>query len=75
LVNGQSVGDTGILPTTSAMQRDGIRAYWIEKPIAFDGRLLAAGSNTVQLVSHANNWSQGVMYDYLRLELNDSAAQ
>jgi len=69
LVNGQSVGDTGLLPATSAMQRDGIRAYWIEKPIPFDGHLLAAGWNTIKLMSHANTWNQGVMYDYLRLEL------
>jgi rhamnogalacturonan endolyase len=73
LVNDQSVGDTGSLPATSAMQRDGIRAYWTEKPLAFDGHRLTAGWNSIKLVSHANSWSQGVMYDYLRLELNDSA--
>jgi len=73
LVNGQSVGETGILPSTSAMQRDGIRAYWIEKDIPFDARLLKTGENVIQLLSHAHSWSQGVMYDCLRLELDDSA--
>jgi len=70
-VNGKSVGDTGILPSTSTMQRDGIRAYWVERPISFDGRLLAQGENTIKLLSHANSWSQGVLYDYLRLEIDD----
>jgi rhamnogalacturonan endolyase len=74
-VNGKSVGATGPLPSTSAMQRDGIRAYWVEKKIAFDARLLKPGTNTIQLLSHANSWSQGVMYDCLRLELDDSPAR
>jgi len=72
-VNGKSVGDTGILPSTSTMQRDGIRAYWVERPISFDGHLLTKGTNTIKLLSHANSWAQGVMYDYLRLELNEAA--
>src|SRR5262249_7256779 len=71
LANGKSIGDTGPLPSTSAMQRDGIRAYWIEKDLSFDASLLSRGTNTVQLLSHADSWAQGVMYDYLRLELDD----
>jgi rhamnogalacturonan endolyase len=73
LVNGQSIGETGSLPSTSTMQRDGIRAYWIEKPLAFDASLLKSGTNIIQLLSHADTWSQGVMYDYVRLELDEAA--
>jgi rhamnogalacturonan endolyase len=73
-VNGQSVGETGTLPSTSAMQRDGISAYWVERDITFDGDLLAQGSNTIKLLSHANSWSQGVMYDCLRLEVAEPNA-
>ena len=72
--NGKSIGDPGPLPSTSAMQRDGIRAYWIEKDIGFDAALLARGTNTVQLLSHADSWAQGVIYDYLRLELDERKA-
>ena len=72
-VNGRSVGETGTLPSTSAMQRDGIRAYWLEKDITFDASLLAPGANVIQLLSHAHGWSQGVMYDCLRLELDEAA--
>jgi rhamnogalacturonan endolyase len=72
LVNGKSVGETGVLPSTSAMQRDGIRAYWLEKALPFDAHLLKPGNNLVELLSHAGSWSQGVMYDYLRLELDEA---
>ena len=68
-LNDRSIGETGTLPSTSAMQRDGIRAYWIEKDIGFDAALLWQGTNVIKLLSHANSWSQGVMYDCLRLEL------
>jgi len=54
------------------MQRDGIRAYWVEKDISFDAGLLTAGTNVVKLLSHAGSWSQGVMYDCVRLELDES---
>ena len=70
-VNGKPAGDTGPLPATSAMQRDGIRAYWVEKDIGFDARWLRNGTNVVELFSPARRWSQGVMYDCVRLELID----
>lgn len=69
LVNGKSIGDTGPLPSTSTMQRDGIRAFWVERPLGFDAALLGRGTNVIQLVSHASSWNQGVMYDCVRLEL------
>jgi hypothetical protein len=53
------------------MQRDGIRAYWIEKDLPFDASMLAQGTNSVRLLSHAGSWSQGVMYDCVRLELDE----
>jgi hypothetical protein len=70
-VNGEAIGATGPLPSTSAMQRDGIRAFWIEKCLSFDADLLKQGRNTIQLHSRAQSWSQGVMYDCVRLELAD----
>jgi hypothetical protein len=70
--NDKSIGETGPLPSTSAMQRDGIRAYWIEKDLSFDASLLNRGTNVIKLLSHADSWSQGVMYDCVRLELDDS---
>jgi rhamnogalacturonan endolyase len=74
-VNGKSVANTGPLPPTGTMHRDGITGYWIEKDLSFDAALLRQGDNRIRLISHASNWTQGVMYDYLRLELDDSAAR
>jgi len=71
LVNGRSIGDTGPLPSTGAMHRDGIRGYWIEKDLTFDAALLAPGSNVIKLVSPATSWPQGVLYDCVRLEIDD----
>ncbi|MFN3409952.1 MAG: polysaccharide lyase family protein [Limisphaerales bacterium] len=68
-VNGETVGETGPLPSTSAMQRDGTQAYWVERPISFDAARLRAGTNVIELLSRATSWSQGVLYDCVRLEL------
>jgi rhamnogalacturonan endolyase len=68
--NDKPVGETGVLPSTSAMQRDGISGYWTEKDLTFDAKLLTPGTNVIKLLSHANSWSQGVMYDCVRLELD-----
>jgi len=68
-VNGHEAGTTGTLPPTSAMQRDGIRAYWVERDVFFDAHWFQPGENVIELRSPAKSWSQGVMYDCVRLEL------
>lgn len=73
VVNGTSVGGTGPLPNTGVMHRDGIRGYWCERDVPFDAALLKPGANVIRLAVPANNWTQGVLYDYLRLEMADAA--
>ena len=68
-VNAHNIGDTGRLPATGVMHRDGIRGYWFERDLTFDAKRLKLGTNTIALTSFANNWTQGVMYDCVRLEL------
>jgi len=68
-VNEHNIGDTGRLPATGVMHRDGIRGYWFERDLTFDAKRLKVGTNTIALTSFANNWTQGVMYDCVRLEL------
>jgi len=68
-VNDKPIGETGALPPTGVMHRDGIRGYWFERNLPFDAALLERGTNTLRLTSHAEDWTQGVLYDYLRLEL------
>ena len=69
VVNGKSIGETGVLPATGVMHRDGIRGYWFERDLSFNAELLNPGENVIKLTSFADNWTQGVMYDCVRLEL------
>jgi rhamnogalacturonan endolyase len=68
LVNGKLAGNSGPLPDTGVMHRDGIRGYWCERAVAFDRALLKSGTNRIQLQVPARGWVEGVLYDYLRLE-------
>ena len=73
-VNGATAGSTGPFPENGVMHRDGIRGYWREFPIRFPARLLKPGENVIALRSKAWVWHQGVVYDYLRLELDETHA-
>jgi len=69
-VNGKRVGSTGELPESGVMHRDGIRsAALVERNITFDASLLKSGENVVALTKEAKAWTDGVLYDYLRLEV------
>lgn len=70
-VNGSPVGTTGELPSVGTMHRDGIRGYWYERPVTFDAALMKAGTNSIALRSRARDWTSGVMYDCVRLELDE----
>ena len=69
-LNGQSIGSTGELPDSGVMHRDGIRGTLIERDVKFDAALLKKGENVIALTKHVRTWTDGVLYDYLRLELN-----
>ena len=57
------------------MHRDGIRGYWFERDVPFDAALLKPGANALQLTVPARSWVDGVLYDYLRLELDEQATR
>jgi rhamnogalacturonan endolyase len=69
-VNGKEVGSTGELPNDGVMHRDGIRGIEVERDVTFDASLLRPGTNLIELTKQAHAWPDGVMYDYLRLELD-----
>ncbi len=71
-VNGHPAGTTGPLPSSGVMHRDGIRGMQIERDLPFDTSLLVAGKNVLELTTHARAWTDGVLYDYLRLEIEDA---
>jgi len=70
VANGKSIGGTGELPESGVMHRDGIRGVEIERDLKFDASLLKAGTNVIELTKQARTWTDGVLYDYLRLELD-----
>jgi rhamnogalacturonan endolyase len=69
-VNGAAAGETGPLPDTGVMHRDGIRGYWCERRVSFDASLLKRGVNVISLQVPVRSWVEGVLYDYVRLELS-----
>ena len=68
-VNGQNVGT--IHPTaTNALRYNTDTGVWQERDLAFDAALLKPGENEMQLTVPAGDLTSGVVYDYLRLELD-----
>ena len=72
-VNDHPARDTGTLPDTATIRRDALRGYWRERDVAFDAALMKAGTNVLTLTIPAGGVMSGVEYDYLRLELADTA--
>jgi rhamnogalacturonan endolyase len=69
-VNGQNVGS--IRPTaTNALRYNTDKGVWREYVQMFDAALLKAGENEITLTVPAGDLTSGVVYDYLRLELNE----
>jgi rhamnogalacturonan endolyase len=62
---------TGLL-YNATINRDGIGGSWGEHDVTFDASLMHAGTNVVKLTIPAGGLTSGIMYDYLRLELNSS---
>lgn len=73
-VNGRDVGDVPLGRDDGTFTRHQIMGRWYETELEFDGRLLKAGENEVVLTVPAGGLNSGVIYDYVRLELDESAA-
>ena len=72
-VNDQSLGNVTNLIYNATINRDGIAGSWSEHALPFDAALLKAGDNVLQLSIPAGGLTSGIMYDYLRLELDETA--
>ena len=70
-VNGQSVGSIKTV-ATNALRYNTDKGIWREYTLAFDAALLKPGENEMQLTVPAGELTYGVVYDYLRLELDES---
>jgi rhamnogalacturonan endolyase len=70
-VNGADVG-TIRTASTNALRYNTDKGVWYEYTQPFDGSLLKAGENTMTLTVRAGEVTSGVVYDYLRLELDEN---
>lgn len=71
-VNGEPAGNVQLGLGDGVISRHQIQGIWNEYRLEFDASLLQSGHNTLTLTVPAGNVTAGVIYDYLRLELNDS---
>jgi rhamnogalacturonan endolyase len=72
-VNDHSIGVVTNLIYNATIDRDGIGGFWSEHDVAFNASLMQAGTNVMKLTIPAGGLTSGIMYDYLRLELDESA--
>jgi len=70
-VNGQNVGNIRTV-ATNALRYNTDKGVWREYALTFDAALLKPGENEMQLTVPAGELTSGVVYDYLRLELDES---
>jgi rhamnogalacturonan endolyase len=73
-VNDQPAGIVDRLIGDGAIARHSIQGLWYERELAFDAKLMKAGLNKLILTVPAGPINNGLIYDYLRLELNEQAA-
>ncbi len=80
-INGQSAGaigdgrspDNARLVTTNTIRYNSDKGLWQERTLRFDAALLKAGENEMTLTVPGGDLQSGVVWDYLRLELNQQA--
>ena len=70
-VNGQNVGTIRTI-ATNALRYNTDKGIWREYTLAFDATLLKPGENEMTLTVPAGELTSGVVYDYLRLELDEN---
>ena len=70
-VNGKSVSTIRFI-STNAIRYNTDKGVWREYTQTFDAALLKPGENEVQLTVPAGEVTSGVVYDYLRLELDEN---
>ena len=74
LIVGVNGKETGVIRpfSTNALRYNTNKSVWQEQTLKFDAALLKAGENTIELTVPAGELTSGVVYDYLRLELDEN---
>lgn len=68
-VNGMPKGEISFGRDDGSMKRHQINGLWKLVDTEFDASLLKKGDNTITITAPAGSLNDGVIYDYLRLEL------
>jgi rhamnogalacturonan endolyase len=71
-VNGKPAGDLAPLAYNATINRDGVQGTWTEHDLGFPAGLLKSGQNEIGLRIPGGNVMSGIIYDYLRLELDET---
>ena len=79
-VNGQSAGaigdggtvDNARLLTTNTIRYNSDKGLWQERTLRFDAALLKPGENEMTFTVPGGDLQSGVVWDYLRLELDET---
>lgn len=73
-VNGESVGQIALGLPEGVITRHQVQGSWYERELDFDAAKLKSGDNSLTLTVPAGPINDGVVYDYVRLEVADDAA-
>jgi rhamnogalacturonan endolyase len=68
-VNGAPAGQLANLMGDGTISRHGSHGIWYEKLVTFDASMMKSGENTLTLTVPAGAVTNGMLYDYLSLEL------
>jgi len=74
IMNDQAIGTVTNLTYNATINRDGIGGAWCERDLTFNASLMHPGTNTLELTIPPGGLMNGIMYDYLRLEVDEHAA-
>ncbi len=61
-------------PGEGVITRHPIQGLWYERDFSFDASLMKQGENTLTLTVPSGPITNGVIYDYLRLEIDENPA-
>lgn len=73
-VNGVTAGKLENLFNDGIIARHGSHGIWNERELTFDAGLMHSGTNKLVIIVPAGPVNNGIMYDYLRLELDESGS-
>lgn len=74
-VNAQPAGQITLGQIDGAIARHGRQGLWYERELAIDAALLKPGPNVLKIIVPAGPINNGILYDYVRLELDESTTQ